>query len=110
MPHIIVEYSKNLDVIMPELLIALRDALGELDGIEPDRLKLRAIGYTHCIVGNKGAGADMLHICLQLLSGRDVPTRTLYGQALHKVLKAYAPQGCSVTLEVRDMDRETYCL
>ena len=115
MPHIVVEYSQNLEdrVDLASLLVSMHDALvGE--GIDKSRLKTRATALTHSVVGTKNANAgQMLHITLLLLEGRDDLTKKKYGDAIHAtakdaVLKEYPD--AAVTLEVRDMAQATYIL
>lgn len=115
MPHIIVEYSENLEgaINVPDVLLALHEGL-IAQGIDKARIKSRAIKLAQSYVGeaplNEG---KMLHITLNLLEGRTVAVKQQYGQALHKIAKqsveSNAPE-CSVTLEVRDMNAQTYIL
>ncbi|MGH1404047.1 MAG: 5-carboxymethyl-2-hydroxymuconate Delta-isomerase [Alphaproteobacteria bacterium] len=109
MPHIIVEYSKSLE---PQTdVLALVNDLHEglaAQGIDKARIKSRAIAVDHVVVGDKGADGVMAHATLLLLEGRDIATKKQYGDVLYEVMKAAAPQGCSVTLEVRDMVKDTY--
>lgn len=111
MPHIIIEHSKNLHdrVDFPSLLKNLHETLAA-QGIDQSRIKTRNICLEHSIVGDHGADGMMIHTTLLLLEGRDIPTKTSYGQALYDVMKAAAPERCAVTLEVRDMIKETYFL
>lgn len=110
MPHIIVEYSPDLEEThdIPGLLQKLHEALAA-QGIDAARIKTRGIDLTHAYVGTKGFAGSMIHITLLLLAGRDVSTKKQYGDALRGLVKA-AVSEASVTLEIRDMDPETYYL
>lgn len=109
MPHIIVEYSKSLDAQIPALLQSLHESLAS-NGIDKVRIKTRGIPVEHNVVGEKGLGGLMLHTTLLLLEGRDLPTKKQYGDPLYELTKKAAPEGCAVTLEIRDMDKDTYYL
>ena len=114
MPHIIVEHSQNLEpqINIPNLLQNLHQALTDC-GIDQARIKTRAVRLEHCIVGAHGPDGMMAHVTLLLLAGRDIPTKKQYGQALHDVLCAHIRENhpdCALTLEVRDMEPETYIL
>lgn len=114
MPHIIVEYSAKLEsrVDLPEVLQGLHEALAG-QGIDKARIKTRGIKLDHAVVGDKGADGLMAHTTLLLLEGRDVATKQTYGQALHAVVQERIGQSvpeCKLTLEVRDMEKETYIL
>ena len=109
MPHIRIEYSKSLEPHMADIVQKSHEALAG-EGIEKDRIKTRGIALDHLAAGDEGADGQMLHATLLLLAGRDVPTKKQYGDAIKAVLDASAPSGCKVTLEIRDMDPETYYL
>lgn len=107
MPHIIVEYSNALEAEMPTLLPRLHDGLAA-QGIDKARIKTRGIAVSHPVVGDQGGDGQMMHATLLLLEGRDIPTKKQYGEALKAELDKFAPPGCAVTLEVRDMVADTY--
>lgn len=112
MPHIVVEYNAPLAsrVDVPGLLKALHGTLAAA-GIDETRIKTRAHPLHDVIVG--GGKPGMVHVVLSLLKGRDVETRKTYGKALydaiHRAVDPVAP-GCALTLEVREMEPETYFL
>ena len=114
MPHIIVEYSATLEdkVSLPNVLQGLHEALAG-QGIDKARIKTRGIRIDHAVVGDAGPDGVMAHTTLLLLEGRDVATKQQYGQALHAVVQERIGQSvpeCKITLEVRDMEKETYIL
>lgn len=111
MPHIILEYSESLDgpIDMECLLGALHDSLAA-QGIEKARIKTRGVPVAHAFVGEKGKAGTMMHATLLLLEGRDIATKKQLGDALHGVLKKASAKSpvCAVTLEIRDMVKDTY--
>jgi len=109
MPHIIVEYSSALEQEVSGLLPKLHDTLAA-QGIDKARIKTRGISLAHAVVGDQGTDGKMMHATLLLLEGRDVATKKQYADPLHAVMKEAAPDGCAVTLEVRDMAADTYYL
>jgi 5-carboxymethyl-2-hydroxymuconate isomerase len=114
MPHIIVEYSSNLEpeVEIEPMIAAMHKALSD-EGVDGARIKTRAIALDHYVVGDKGVDGAMVHITLLLLEGRDEATKKQYSVPIHKVaIDAVAGKGayCAVTLEVRDMEAATYIL
>ncbi len=114
MPHIIVEYSNNIgDIIdISHLVVELHDALAE-QGVEKARIKTRAFGCDYVAVGDHGSHGHMIHATLLLLEGRDAITKKKYGDALHGVIKRRVKgvvKSCAVTLEIRDMDTDSYYL
>lgn len=114
MPHIIVEYSRNIGEIItiPKMLKDMHLALAEA-GIEQERIKSRAICCDTVQVGTFGSKGHMLHATLLLLEGRDVETKKKYGDILHQKMHnsvAGVVKHCSVTMEIREMDPDTYYL
>lgn len=109
MPHIIVEYSHTLEHKVPALLSDLHEQLAGL-GVDMARIKTRGISIDHAQVGSEGAGGAMAHCTLLLLKGRDLETKKKYGQALHDLMRAELPPRAAVTLEIREMDNDTYFL
>ncbi len=114
MPHIILEYSKNIgDIIeISNLVIELHDILAE-QGVDKTRIKTRAIACNYVAVGDHGSHGHMIHGTLLLMEGRDLVTKKKYGDALHAAMKN-SVQGivehCAITLEIRDMSKDTYYL
>jgi len=109
MPHIIIEYSRDLDDHIKEVTTHAHHALAK-QGIDKARIKTRGIALDHAIVGDKGAEGRMAHITLLLLAGRDVETKKQYGDAIIEKVKGHLPEDVKVTMEIRDMDPDTYYL
>lgn len=112
MPHIIVEYSKNIgDIIgISKLLVDLHDSLAEA-GVERARIKTRGIQCDDVVVGDHGSHGHMIHTTLLLLEGRDLETKNKYSDALRrKIIERVKGkvENCAVTLEIRDMNKDTY--
>lgn len=113
MPHIIVEHSAGMgtQVDMPQVLKGLVEVLAGC-GVDLTRIKARSYEMGHHVVADRGA-VPQVHVTLLLLDGRDVATRKSYGDALHAFVTSDIVEkvdGCVMTLEVREMDRETYYL
>ncbi len=112
MPHIIVEYSRHLEGIVkvPSLVKDLHIALAA-QGVDEVSIVSRARVCDYVSVGVIGTHGHMLHTMVLLLEGRDAETKRKYGEALYDVLKTSVEgkvKNCAVSLEVRDMDKETY--
>ncbi len=112
MPHITVEYSKNIgDIInVSKMIYDMHNKLVEC-GVDKERIKTRGVACKYACVGEQGSRGHMLHTRLLILEGRDKATKKKYGDALHKVMKDYVGEEvkhCSVTLEIRDMDKDFY--
>lgn len=108
MPHLLLEYSKNLTTHVYEsnLLAQLHDIV-EASGIfEKSSLKSRSYGYDEVYI--TGNNESFLHITLSMLTGRNVETRKALSESLFKITKASVPYTDKISVEIREMDAETY--
>lgn len=120
MPHIIAEISKNLaeQIDIDHMLNAMHNALANQNGIAIERIKTRAILLDHYLVGANASNTsqNMLHITLKILEGRDIATKKSYGQAVYNAAqdslnaskKIINHEKITMTLDIRDMVKETY--
>lgn len=115
MPHIIVEYSANIEgvVAIPDMLVEMHEALAA-QGVDKARIKTRGVSIPHSVVGDVAPNAGhMVHITLLLLEGRDDATKKQYSAPIYAAAqKAVSNKfpNCAVTLDVRDMNAATYTL
>ena len=112
MPQIRIEYSRNLETHL-EIQAVTQAAYGALvgEGIPAENTKARAIALDHWVAGELGAEGVMVHISFHLLQGRDVTLRRQYAKAIYGAVKAFLDglgSEYKLTLEVIEMDRETY--
>ena len=107
MPHIIVEYSDNINLDVQKLVEDLQQSLVK-SGIDKARIKSRAIKLEHYVVGEDGNNGAMIHITLLSLEGRDDATKNAHATPLHDIAKKAVDEKTAVTLEVRDIKAQTY--
>jgi len=106
MPHAVIEYSAN---IIPKNIIPLvHEAMIASGLFEADNIKTRAYVANDFMVGTKGAEGRFVHLTVAILSGRTMEQRQTLSQSLIDILKASFPDADSLTVEIREMDRETY--
>lgn len=110
MPHIIIEYSANLTpkIDVPLLIRELHGALDGLYNVTQDRLKTRALKLDDYLVGIHGQAGQMVHITLKLLTGRTVEARKEMGGVLANVARKHIPAESALTVEIVELDKETY--
>ena len=108
MPHIIVEYAD--DVFNPqgaELLTGMLFVAVEETGLfEPQNIKVRS----HPVIVYKTAFEDkgFAHVQCRIHQGRSVDQKKTLTQAVMNVFKKIELSGCVITVEVVDMDTESY--
>lgn len=109
MPHLIVEYSNNLNLPAQPLLHTLHGVLLASGQFEEDHIKVRARRYDDYLTG--GSAADgFVHITLFLLDGRSEAVKHTLGQALSDAVRQAldSAAGTQITVDTRDMVRATY--
>lgn len=106
MPHCIVEHSSTIDENALITLVfrgALESKLFEADGSD---IKVRALSYSNYQTGNENI--DFVHVTLKILSGRNAEQKSLLSQTVLEQLKTLDLIHCSITIEVVDIDRDSY--
>lgn len=107
MPHCIIEHSKNID---GELLVekvfssVLESKLFESDGSD---IKVRSLSFDSFITGSKKS--DFIHVALKILSGRTADQKSRLSHAVADNLSNIDYSNISITIEVIDIERESYC-
>jgi 5-carboxymethyl-2-hydroxymuconate isomerase len=115
MPHLILEYSNNLaDPLDHQALFAeLHAALERFELFQPTEIKSRAIAHEHYRVGSGAPESVFVHLTVAILSGREVALRQqlsteLLGVLREALARTWRERPCDVTVDVREMQRETY--
>lgn len=114
MPHIHLETTPNVleNKNVERILSALVDQLSEFDTIDAKSIKAY---YTLREVFQVGAGAKpgFIHCTVQILTGRTDELRRQIAEAMFQHLEVRFQESvakgiAAITLELREMDRETY--
>ncbi len=104
MPHCIIEHSLTLD---PNLLLEAV-CKGAIDSalFETSDIKTRTVAYEH--FQTNASQRDFVHVVVKILSGRSLDQQTELAQLVLSQLKALALASTSLTVEVVEMQRESY--
>ena len=108
MPHFIIEGSSNLIAELEPstcLDLVFKSAMDSRLFREKD-IKLRIAMFDDYRVGL--AGADFIHVEVQWLSGRSDSEKKALSTGILSDLSKIVPLEASVTVEVRDMSRDSY--
>lgn len=116
MPHLIIEYSGNLEGFDAEgALRALNQQVAASGQVaDPLDIKARAVRRDHYFVGEPGedpARHGFVHVTLLLLAGRAPQAKQAISRNLMEVLQGldYPPAlRVQFSVELRDMERESY--
>lgn len=111
MPHIILEYSTNLEecIDMAGLCHALKDAAEATGVFPPAGIRVRAFAASHVVIADGDPGHGFIDITLRLAAGRMPEAKTLATDAVFDAAQAYtadlmAKTPFMLSLELREID------
>ena len=106
MPHCIIEHSPNIspDGLMHAVFNgALHSQFFLPDGAD---IKVRAMAYSNFKLGD--GKASFVHVVVKILAGRTDEQKQRLSQEIIKKLSGLGHQDISITVEVVDMERQSY--
>jgi 5-carboxymethyl-2-hydroxymuconate isomerase len=114
MPHIHLETTADLfeNANIPDILEALVSKLCESETIDAASVKAYHLLRSNWCMGS-GAPAGFAHCTVAILAGRPPELRKSMAQGMYEVMREHFATSLdeaavALTLEVREMDRETY--
>jgi 5-carboxymethyl-2-hydroxymuconate isomerase len=110
MPHAIIEYSANINSAVIELdaVQVVHDVMLTCGLFQPEAIKTRLHAVNDFMVGVKDRTGSFLYLQVAILTGRTVEQRQALSDALLAALGDALPPIDELTVEIREMDRETY--
>ena len=115
MPHIHLETTADLpeNANIPDILEALVERLCKFETIDPASVKAYHLLRSNWHMG-KGAPAGFAHCTVAIMSGRSLDLRKKIAEGMYAELRSHLAMSLdnnevAMTLEVREMERETYC-
>ncbi len=106
MPHCIIEHSSTINAEQLNnkvFLGALNSELFEADGRD---IKVRSIAYENYQTGTEKE--DFIHVTVRILSGRSDTDKVMLSETVMTQLLSLSLSRASITVEVVDMDRNSY--
>ena len=112
MPHLTVEYTKNIRCVgTTSALRALNEALMSSGEFEEVDIKSRAVPLEIFAVGTSSDPRGFVHVKLAILDGRSPEVKEMLSQALLQALLSICQsegQQVQLCVEVFDIDRSSY--
>ena len=115
MPHLTLEYSNNLPapVDFGALFARLHATLAEIGPFPLAQIKSRAVPHDVFRVGAGTPESVFVHLTVAIFTGRDAEQRRRIGERLLEILReafarAWAECPCDLTVDIREIPRETY--
>ncbi len=108
MPHCILEYSQNLEQEVPpvDMLEAIKEACITSNLFSVEDIKLRSVPYKSFMTA--GQEDAFIHVMLRVLSGRTPEQKKHLSHLILEALIKFSLKDVSFSVEVCDMDRDTY--
>lgn len=114
MPHLIVEYSANLE---PEfdikgLIAALHEKAVSIDALPTGGIRVRAARRDEYLVGDGDPSNTFLNVILRIATGRSIDLQRDIGQELFSVVtefvqEIYDERPMSLSFEIQEINPET---
>ncbi len=115
MPHCVLEYSANVkdSVNFQEFFSRLHELLASSGEIQHNQLKSRWHCRDNYYIGDGNVKNAYVYLQISLLTGRSLEVRKKIGAQAFELLTSQYPRSqrdlsCSITLEMREMERETH--
>ena len=108
MPHIIVEYAKQLadENKINSILQSIHDAIADSGLFKANQVKTRA--YPFSVYTKAGGDQPYIHIQARIKSGRDAENKKQFAQVILSSFHSLAISADVITVEIIDMDRDSY--
>ena len=108
MPHIIVEYAENIltEDEVSTVLNTIHTVVSDSGLFDASHIKTRAYPFKQFT--NAGGSEPYLHVQARIKSGRDSDNKKLFSNQIMNALVSLNIPAAVMTVEIIDMDRETY--
>ena len=113
MPHLTVEYSKNLasNVDIDAMLQVLHEAAANIEALPVGGLRSRAVAREHYQIADGHPDNSFINLLLRLAPTRPFDVRKEIGETLFKVLcdyleSTYASTPLAISFEIQEMGAE----
>ncbi|WP_299043183.1 5-carboxymethyl-2-hydroxymuconate isomerase [uncultured Tateyamaria sp.] len=113
MPHIILDYSANLETVMDMhgLCVALKDAAAATGVFPPAGIRVRAHAANHFVVADGDPKHSFIDITIRLAAGRSDAQKTQATDAVFDAARAFtadhmATHPFMLSLDLREIDAD----
>jgi 5-carboxymethyl-2-hydroxymuconate isomerase len=104
MPHIVIEYSENLEVI--DMMQDLQKLVCEFGLFNPDAVKSRSVAYQDYILPN--GYDDFVHVTLSILEGREEAAKQKLADEAFVIMQRYYAKNVKLSFDIREMFAISY--
>ncbi|MEZ8988997.1 5-carboxymethyl-2-hydroxymuconate Delta-isomerase [Vibrio breoganii] len=110
MPNLVMEYTDSLEdrLNTQGLLQDMHQALIDSGLFDLNSVKSRTLRCHSWLIGDSEDQNDFIHVTVELLSGRTPEQKKALSQSVFAILTEQASWVGSVTVNIRDMDRDCF--
>ena len=114
MPHLILEYTENINPIVFEQLFAkLHSVLSEIVNIEINNCKSRAVSLGTFYIGEGDSSNAFVSLSVSFLEGRSLDLKQKLGERFLDILKRYYSHletelNVQISVEIKDIQKPLY--
>lgn len=109
MPHVLLEYTQDVDLNFEDLFSHLHYIITETTGANIEKCKSRARLMEHPFVSDTNANSSMILIEICLMEGRDPAALKYLSQSIHAaVTDAVNHNSTEIAVRITEIKRETY--
>lgn len=108
MPHIVIEYSANLDESIAASKITQKAHKAVVDSglFSPDAVKARSVKFSDFVLPENAK--NFVHITVSILTGRDAQQRKVLSQQIFETAKQAIEGVDKLSVNIHEMCAETY--
>lgn len=106
MPHCVIEHSGNFESRANDLIKAVFDGALRTNLFNQKDIKTRTLSYSHFLTG--GSNKPFIHISAKMLAGRSQEQKQNLSEAIKNGIETLALGDCALTIEIIDIEKETY--
>lgn len=113
MPHLTLEYSRNLDgrIDIPAMVDCMHEVAAGIDVLPVGGLRTRAVARDHYRIADGHPDNAFVNAVLRIAPGRSAEAKkaageTLFGALAHFLNAAYDRSPLAISLEIQELDAE----
>ena len=106
MPHCVIEYSQELEIVPKKLLNAVFQGALRSQLFEEADIKTRALAFNHFMSGD--ARINFIHVTVKILAGRNAEQRNNLSQSILNELNNIYSSHVSLTVEINEIEKSSY--
>lgn len=110
MPHCYIEYSQGVEKIsdIDALQLTVFEVAEASNLFRSELIKVRSEMFANYKIDQSFTG--FVHVCVKLLEGRTIEGKTHFSNEIFNALQAILPESISLTVELQEIERATYCM